>query len=55
MSNKMNDVTPCRMQPDNMGLSCNDPEIMCKNCGWNPTVAKQRRRKTEEKIREQEK
>ena len=56
MSNKMTDVNPCRLQPQNIGLNCNEyDDAKCKKCGWNPTVDKIRKTKRQETIKEQEK
>lgn len=51
----MCDKNYCRMQPDNMGLLCKEPdEKLCRFCGWNPEEAKRRRNETINKIKEKE-
>ena len=55
MSNN-NEKGYCKMQPDNMGICCNEPEDSkkCRRCGWNPEEAQRRRNETLRKIRESE-
>lgn len=45
------EAKPCRMQPDNAGISCTEQD-RCERCGWNPEYDKllrgRRRQENEE-------
>lgn len=49
----MCDTNYCKMQPDNLGLKCENPEH-CERCGWNPAEHQRRRNARLNKIKAKE-